>query len=67
MRYFIEAAKGCILEYKRQGFGKTQSDGTDKKFLTIRALTIHGKYKGSHGINSRFHYCNHELVNKQDF
>ena len=26
---------------RQQGFGKTKSDGTDRKLVTIRALTTH--------------------------
>jgi len=32
---------------RQQGFGKTESDGTDRKFVTIRTLTIRSKYMGS--------------------
>jgi len=34
--------------------------------VAIRALTIRSEYKGSDGINSSFHYCNHEFVSEQD-
>jgi len=32
---------------RQQGFGKTESDGTHRKFITIRTLTIRSKYMGN--------------------
>ena len=45
---------------------RENSGGTDRNFVTIRALTILSKYKGSGSLNSSFHYCIHKLVSKHD-